>query len=106
MGSALVRERVAGQGAADTFVVGLVEDYLWINLRGVRRRVLHVGRGRFQSVWGGNSLLEASTPWWRMLSVVAGWRSVMRQIGGLWSCKRTNVSDFVRREKATRRAHA
>ena len=42
----------------EDFVGGMLEDYLWINLRGVRRRVLYVD-GRVRSVWGGDSLLES-----------------------------------------------
>jgi hypothetical protein len=40
------------------FVGGMLEDYLWINLKGVRRRVLY-RRGRLQAIWGGNSLVES-----------------------------------------------
>jgi hypothetical protein len=40
-------------------VGGLLEDLLWINLEGVRRRVLYEGDGRFRSVWGGDTLIES-----------------------------------------------
>ena len=36
----------------------MLEDYLWLNLRGVRRRVKFV-EGRLRSMWGGDSLLES-----------------------------------------------
>jgi hypothetical protein len=55
----LLREGTIEKVSPLNFVGGMLEDYLWINLRGVRRRVLYVGDGRLRSVWGGNSLLES-----------------------------------------------
>lgn len=54
----LLREGMRDKVSAEVFVGGMVEDYLWINLRGVRRRVLFRD-GAFGSVWGGDSLLES-----------------------------------------------
>lgn len=57
--SKLLREETIAKVTPLAFVGGMLEDYLWINLRGVRRRVLYVGDGRLHSVWGGDSLLES-----------------------------------------------
>jgi predicted RNA-binding Zn ribbon-like protein len=54
----LMRERMIHKQPAPDFVGGLLQDYLWINLRGVRRRVTYAG-GRVRSVWGGDSLIES-----------------------------------------------
>jgi hypothetical protein len=47
--SVLLRERTIGKVSPPDFVGGMLEDYLWINLQGVRRRVEYVG-GRLRSV--------------------------------------------------------
>jgi hypothetical protein len=55
----LFREKLLGKVSAEKFVGGMLEDYLWINLRGVRRRVQYVGGGSFRAFWGGESLIES-----------------------------------------------
>lgn len=57
--SALMRERLRTKQSPLDFVGGMLQDYLWINLRGVRQRVLYLGDGRLGSVWGGDSLIES-----------------------------------------------
>jgi hypothetical protein len=54
----MMRERIRDKVAVRDFVGGMLEDYLWVNLRGVCRRVQY-RKGRLHSVWGGNSLLES-----------------------------------------------
>src|SRR5262245_21108738 len=54
----MLREPIRGKVSDRKFVGGMLEDYLWVNLRGVRRRVLFRD-GRFTSAWGGTSLLES-----------------------------------------------
>lgn len=59
VGSKLMREDAIDKLSPLDFVGGMLEDYLWINLQGVRRRVSYVGQGRLRSLWGGDSLLES-----------------------------------------------
>ncbi len=54
----LLREGTIKKVPPVDFVGKMLEDYLWINLRGVRRRVEYSG-GRIRSIWGGESLLES-----------------------------------------------
>jgi hypothetical protein len=54
----LLREGTIRKVSPPDFVGGMLEDYLWINLQGVRRRVEYVN-GRLRSVWGGSSLVES-----------------------------------------------
>jgi len=51
-------ERQRYDNAFVDFVGLMLEDYLWINLTGVRRRVKY-SLGEVRSLWGGNSLLES-----------------------------------------------
>jgi hypothetical protein len=54
----LIREQTRTDVSDCDFVGGMLEDYLWINLRGVRRRVQY-RNGKLHSMWGGNSLIES-----------------------------------------------
>ncbi|HXG73152.1 MAG TPA: hypothetical protein VNJ04_21370 [Gemmatimonadaceae bacterium] len=56
--SGLLRQQGIDKMPPRHFVGGMIEDYLWINMFGIRRRVLYEN-GRFRSVWGGDSLLES-----------------------------------------------
>jgi hypothetical protein len=57
----ILRERTIDSPGVtpDAFVGGMVEDYLVINLAGVRRRIVYTGPGQLRSVWGGDTLLES-----------------------------------------------
>jgi hypothetical protein len=54
----LMREAKIGKVSSVDFVGKMLQDYLWINLKGVRRRVEFRG-GKLHALWGGDSLLES-----------------------------------------------
>lgn len=54
----LAREKTRDKLEVVDFVGKMLEDYLWINLRGVRLRVQY-RQGKLNAMWGGDSLLES-----------------------------------------------
>jgi hypothetical protein len=54
----LLGEKTISKVSPVHFVGARLEDYLWINLEGVRRRVQYDGT-QLQASWGGDSLLES-----------------------------------------------
>ncbi len=55
----MVVESIKSEVSPQDFVGKMLCDYLWINLRGVRRRVDYSHDTGLRSLWGGNSLLES-----------------------------------------------
>jgi len=53
-----IRQATRDTVSVRDFVGGVLEDILWVNLRGVRRRVAYRA-GALRTMWGGSSLLES-----------------------------------------------
>lgn len=86
----LMRDNIRDKVTPRRFVGGMLEDYLLINLRGVRRRVIFADDG-LKALWGGNSLLES------IYSLVAD-AAVAGQLSHCEACGAT----FVQRDKRQR----